>query len=351
MMATLCTAAVIIFGVASAARPLVPFTRGCGECRDNMVAAPQSPDGTCDIPTRRCDYAQLIEGTDGLDPDTGEIDTVNICDTSNLQFRRAVAGQIHGIPDDFARKPGKYRVSQCQISHGRDPSTWATTGAWKDKIAQQMAHCGKNGWKAGTNVFLDHKHRVFALGSCTPHCNDLLVVATAPGIRCHGTSSSTTTTTVPRTTTINPGIVALRAQLALLADKVTDTDATLDVATVQKEIKLIQQTFALLERTIEESNQGFQTQIAALAATQESMRLELDRLGAKPSTDDYTPTGFGCVPGSSDCIPSVATGNQGKNLEISAKDGTVTFETGKCGPTDLCTLTMQLQSLLDKLDA
>lgn len=58
--------------------------------------------------------------------------------------------------------------------------------------------------------------------------------------------------------------------------------------------------------------------------------------------------GSGCIPGSSECVPTLAADGQG-NLDMVAKDGTVMFETGSCAPTDLCELSLQLRALLDKL--
>lgn len=126
-------------------------------------------------------------------------------------------------------------------------------------------------------------------------------------------------------------------------------DATLDVAGVQKEVKLIQAVLEGMQTEITDvitTQQGFQTQINSIKDHQAKMQREMDALGRKPSA--FLPTGTGCIPGSSECVPTLAADGQG-NLDMVAKDGTVMFETGSCAPTDLCELSLQLRALLDKL--
>ena len=74
----------------------------------------------------------------------------------------------------------------------------------------------------------------------------------------------------------------------------------------------------------------------------------LQTLAARPARAPQN--GVGCEPGSDECAPAIAATSAG-DLVITAKDGSVKFETGECAETDLCELARDLKAMLGRLQS
>lgn len=152
-----------------------------------------------------------------------------------------------------------------------------------------------------------------------------------------GSSTATTLTTTIGTTTIDPAMLEIQQKLDELREKLGAADTP-----TKNEIEDLGD--ALLSTT-QYISEVFDRQ-NKLEARLDAQDKVLRALAARPARAPQN--GVGCEPGSPECAPAITATSSG-DLVITAKDGSLKFETGECAETDLCELVRDFKAVIDRL--